>query len=173
MTKQISVNGINIAIQRKKIRNLHLHVRPDGSVYVSAPMRTPETEIVRFVRANIGWIETQKKKYEGRPAPEYYKSLKKDFDRKIEELLPVWEEKTGLYCQSWHSRYMTSRWGSCIPSKRRLCFNLQLADKPEECIEYVILHELLHLRHAGHGAGFKADLSKYMPEWREYAGRLK
>lgn len=148
-------------------------MRPNGSVYVSVPKWTSDAEAVRFARSNIAWIEKQKKKYEEKPGPDYYKSRKKELDSKIQVLLPKWEQITGLKCDSWHSRYMTSRWGSCIPSKKRLCFNLQLVDKPEKCLEYVILHELLHLIHPGHGADFKNDLSRYMPDWRYYSKILK
>ena len=166
MTKSININGIDVEIQRKKIRNLHLHVRPDGRVYVSAPMRISEKEIVRFVRTNVHWVEEQKLKYEQKPGKEYYLERKPQLEEQLALLLPKWEQLTGLKCQSWHTRYMTSRWGSCIPSKGRICFNLQLADKPADCLEYVILHELLHLIHPGHGADFKADLDRYMPDWR-------
>lgn len=168
----MNVNGIEIEVQRKKIKNLHLHVRPDGSVYVSVPKRIPEQEAVRFVRSNIGWIEAQRKKYQGQPGREYYKAKKPAFDARTAELLRKWEGVTGLSCKSWHSRYMTSRWGSCIPAKGRLCFNLVLADKPEICLEYVILHELLHLKYPGHGADFKRELTRYMPQWRSIVKAL-
>lgn len=173
MTKTINLNGIEIEIQKKKIKNLHLRVRPDGSVCLSAPKWVKEAEIIRFARNNSDWIRDQKKKYSERPGKDYYEGLKTEFEEKIRTLLPKWEKITGLYCSSWHTRYMTSRWGSCIPSKGRLCFNLQLADKPQVCLEYVILHELMHLRYAGHGEDFKNGLSLYMPEWRVYRRMLK
>lgn len=173
MTKTININGIEIEVQKKKIRNLHLHVRPDGRVYLSVPKWVNEAEALRFVRANAEWISSQRKKYALLPGKEYYEAQKEELEEKIRLLLPEWERKTGLFCSSWHTRYMTSRWGSCIPSKKRLCFNLQLADKPQVCLEYVILHELMHLRHPGHGDGFRKDLSAFMPEWRTYSRMLK
>lgn len=173
MTGTINVNGIEIEIQKKKIRNLHLHVRPDGSVYMSVPKRAAEAEMVRFARDNMDWIRAKREAYANRPGPDFYKARKKELEQKIALLLPKWEETTGLSADSWHTRYMTSRWGSCIPSKKRLCFNLQLVDKPEECLEYVILHELLHLKHPGHGPEFKRDLDHYMPVWRSISSRLE
>ncbi|MBR3245673.1 MAG: DUF45 domain-containing protein [Parasporobacterium sp.] len=173
MTKYININGIEIELQKKKIKNLHLHVRPDGSVYLSVPKWVSEAEAVRFARLNADWIRSQKRKFEEKPGKEYYEGRKKELEEKIRLLLPVWEERTGLYCDSWHTRYMTSRWGSCIPSKKRLCFNLQLVDQPEASLQYVILHELLHLRHPGHGAEFKRDLSFFMPDWKTYSNQLK
>ena len=173
MAESININGIEIEIQRKKIKNLHLHVRPDGSVYMSVPKRLPKTEAVRFARANLDWLRSRKESCALRPGPEYYKSRKRELEQKIALLLPKWEGITGLSADSWHTRYMTSRWGSCIPSKKRLCFNLQLVDKPDDCLEYVILHELLHLKHPGHGPDFKQDLDFYMPAWRSVRCRLK
>lgn len=173
MAKTINVNGIEIEVQKKKIRNLHLRVRSDGSVYLSAPKWVSEAEILRFARSNADWIRKQKQEYSKKPGKEYYEGLKGELEERIRILLPKWEEITGLHCLSWHTRYMTSRWGSCIPAKRRLCFNLQLADKPQECLEYVILHELMHLKYPGHGTDFKHGLSVYMPSWKMYSNLLK
>ena len=173
MAKTININGIEIALQKKKIKNLHLRVRPDGRVFLSVPYWVSEAEAVRFARENSEWLRVQKQKMEEMPGKDYYETRKEELEEKIRLLLPEWEERTGLFCESWHTRYMTSRWGSCIPSKKRLCFNLQLADQPEECLNYVILHELLHLRYPGHGADFKQELSRYMPGWKNICSRMK
>lgn len=95
---------------------------------------------------------------------EWYRILLKE---KIEELLPKWEKITGLYCNSWHTKFMTTRWGTCNSAKRRIWLNLQLAKKPVECLEYVILHELAHLKVRNHGKNFVAIMDKYMPDWRD------
>ena len=169
----ITVEGIEIEVQKKRIRNLHLHVKADGKVYVTIPRYATLREAENFVRANLPWIQKQKQKNALRPDKEAYEALKPDLIRRIETFLPKWEDVTGLKCQSWYVRYMTSRWGSCIPDKGRICFNLQLADKSDGCLEYVILHELLHLRYRGHGDDFKRDLAGYMPEWKQYNKLLK
>ena len=84
----------------------------------------------------------------------------------IEHFLPLWEERTGLSCSGWIVRNMTSRWGTCNTQSGRITLNLQLAKYPLPCLEYVILHELAHLRFRGHGADFKAFLDAQMPAWR-------
>lgn len=61
---------------------------------------------------------------------------------------------------------MTTRWGTCNSSDRRIWLNLQLAKKPTECLEYVILHELAHLKVHNHGKNFVAIMDRYMPDWR-------
>lgn len=90
----------------------------------------------------------------------------------IEHLLPKWEQITGLYCESWQTKYMITRWGTCNTDKKRLWFNLQLIHKPVECLEYVILHELIHLREQTHNEVFTAYMDLYMQNWREIRKQL-
>ena len=90
----------------------------------------------------------------------------------IERLLPKWETITGLKCSSWQTKYMTTRWGTCNTQTRKIWLNLQLAKKPVECLEYVILHELAHTKVKNHGADFIAIMDKYMPYWRETKKKL-
>lgn len=84
----------------------------------------------------------------------------------IEKLLPKWEQITDLQCESWQTKYMVTRWGTCNTEKKKLWFNLQLAQKPVECLEYVILHELIHLRERTHNSTFIAYMDMYMKNWR-------
>ena len=91
---------------------------------------------------------------------------REELSASIERLLPILEEKTGLHSTSWHIRDMKSRWGSCNVKTGRLCLNLQLIHYSEHCLQYVLLHELTHLRYPDHGAGFKAFLTRHMPDWQ-------
>ena len=67
---------------------------------------------------------------------------------------------------------MTTRWGTCNTSTGKIWLNLQLAKKPTECLEYVVLHELAHLKVPNHGKAFEAVLDRYMPDWRSVRTRL-
>ena len=91
---------------------------------------------------------------------------KERLQAEIETLLPLWSERTGLVPSAWTVRDMTSRWGSCNPKTGRITLNLQLSRFPVICLEYVILHELAHLKVHGHGPDFKAILTEYMPDWK-------
>ncbi|WP_455526801.1 M48 family metallopeptidase [Huintestinicola sp.] len=95
---------------------------------------------------------------------EWYRGLLKE---KIQVYLPKLEKITGLYCDSWQTKYMTTKWGTCNTNTKKLWFNLQLAKKPLECLEYVILHELAHLKVKNHDEDFVAILDEYMPNWKE------
>ena len=85
----------------------------------------------------------------------------------IGQRLPLWENATGLRCASWRIKRMKTRWGSCNTREGRIWLNLYLAQTPTYCLDYVLLHELCHLRFADHGAGFKALLDSHMPDWRQ------
>ena len=85
----------------------------------------------------------------------------------VTRLLPKWEKATGLQCTSWQTKYMTTRWGTCNTETKKIWFNLQLAKKPVECLEYVILHELVHTKVKNHNKNFVAMMDEFMPYWRE------
>lgn len=90
----------------------------------------------------------------------------------VERLMPKWEMTTGLKCVDWKIKNMTTRWGSCNVAKGRIWLNLQLAKKPLRALEYVILHELCHLKEKTHGRAFKAMMDSFMPNWREVRKEL-
>lgn len=90
-----------------------------------------------------------------------------ELSRYLDAALPRLVERTGLVPSSHDLRYMKGRWGSCNVKTGHVRLNLRLAEYPQICTDYVVLHELCHLRFADHGAAFKALLSSFMPEWKE------
>ena len=92
--------------------------------------------------------------------------LRERLKAEIGHYLPLWSERTGLVPGEWTVRDMTSRWGSCNTRTKKITLNLQLVHYPLICLEYVILHELAHIRVHGHGPEFKAILNAYMPDWK-------
>lgn len=107
----------------------------------------------------------------GVPAPEKREAvlnawLRECLQTEIAHTLPQWSARTGLVPSGWTVRSMTSRWGSCNTGTGKITLNLQLVHFPPVCLDYVILHELCHLRVRGHGPDFKALLDAYMPDWK-------
>lgn len=100
---------------------------------------------------------------------EWYRGLLKT---EIDRLLTKWEKATGLKASSWQTKYMTTRWGTCNTKTGKIWLNLQLAKKTPECLEYVILHELVHLVEKSHNERFISLMNKYMPMWREIRASL-
>lgn len=94
---------------------------------------------------------------------EWYRGQLKD---KLPQLVKKWEDVIGVRVESARVKNMTSRWGTCNTKDKRIWINLQLAKKPIRCLEYVVVHELVHLLEASHNAVFKAYMDKYIPDWR-------
>lgn len=217
---QITVSGIDVQVNKKNIKNMHLSVKPPlGKVVVSAPLLLSTKSIENFVRLNLGWIKKQQEKFINQPRMsarqyvsgetyyifgkqfflEFIPSKKRTFKidgtkillympenssvenrqkfirekfRKIlieqlERLIPKWEETTNLHCESFKTKYMTTRWGTCNSKAKRIWINLQMVEKPLECLEYIILHELIHLKISNHGKDFIEMMNQFMPDWKD------
>ena len=217
---RITLSGIPVDVQKKKIKNMHLYVLPpDGRVRVTAPKRLTETQIAAFVHSKLDWITKQQTRIAALPktAPQRYEAgetltvwgkpylLQVEYSSKRNALtlqgdravltvrekstaaqreafvkewyraelktqvlkyLPKWEQVTGLCPSSWQTKVMKTRWGTCNPKSKKIWLSLSLAKKPVHCLEYVLLHELTHLKVQNHGPEFQAFLDFHMPDWR-------
>ena len=85
----------------------------------------------------------------------------------LKKLLPECEEKTGVCANEARIKHMKTRWGSCNIKERRIWVSLKLAEKPIECLEYVIIHELTHLLEKSHNRRFYTLLEGFYPKWKE------
>jgi predicted metal-dependent hydrolase len=90
----------------------------------------------------------------------------------IPKMIKEWETKTGLKVKNWAIKRMKTRWGSCNPTAGRIWLNLELAKKPLHCLEYVIVHEMVHLLEAKHNKRFFSYMDQFMPLWRDYKQEL-
>lgn len=100
---------------------------------------------------------------------EWYREQLKE---QVALLLPKWEKITGLKAASWQSKSMKTRWGTCNPKTKKIWLALQLAKYPVEYLEYIMLHELLHLKERHHNKLFYSLMDQYMPHWREIKAKL-
>lgn len=91
---------------------------------------------------------------------------RRELREKLDIYFPIWEKRLGLSAAQVQIREMKTRWGSCTPSKGSIRINLRLCELDTKCLEYVILHELAHLKYPNHGDDFKAYLSRYEPDWK-------
>lgn len=214
------VNNIEIEVQKKKIKNLHLSVLPpNGRVRVSAPQTMNEEAIRVFVITKIGWIKQQQEKFINQPRQserEYvsgesvylwgrryrlevvYSNTRNDIKisgdrlilqvretstvdqranvlntwyrdnlkKEIPKLLEKWQRITGVSVNDWGVKNMKTKWGTCNVEDKRIWLNLQLAKKYPQCLEYVIVHELIHLLEKKHNSIFIGYMDSYLPNWR-------
>lgn len=90
----------------------------------------------------------------------------------LPELIDKWEKHIGVKAERYTIRLMKRRWGTCYSQSKHILFNLALIQKPIPCIEFVIVHELVHLLEASHNQRFYALMNQFMPDWREYHHQL-
>lgn len=158
---------------------------------MSVPVGTPKTVVQRFLDEHIGWME----KHMGPPqtwtaayAPGerhwllgrlvalgadapcggtgFLRYRRKALTDTVEPMLHMWTKRMGVSVSRVTLRQMTSKWGSCRPGTARLTLNLRLAAYAPALIEYVLVHELCHLRHADHSAAFYGELARWLPDWQ-------
>ena len=181
----IQIKGENIRVEKKKIKNLYLRISPaDGEIRISAPERMPLKSIEHFIIEKGDWILTARERLDrvreekgaGRPSEDERKAQKEAYKKKLSEVLPQVIQKceriTGLHALEWKLRDMKTRWGSCNIQKKRIWLNIQLAAYPQECLEYVVIHELVHLLVPGHGKEFWAYMDRFFPEWKRVRKEL-
>lgn len=217
--KKIIINDIEIEVNKKKIKNMHLSVLPpDGKVRISAPIYIDDEKIKNFAISKIGWIKKHINKFENRPIKierkyvsgeshyvwgrkysleirhNYINNIETEGDKiiltvregsttqhrenvmiewyrkQLKEKLPgvigKWEAIIGVMADSVRIKNMRTRWGTCNTQTKCIWINLQLAKKPIECLEYIVVHELVHLLEKSHNNIFKGYMDKFLPDWR-------
>ena len=92
---------------------------------------------------------------------------KQEVSGRGEQLLQAWEKKMGVCHTGLKVHRMKTRWGSCNVRTGSINLNTLLACWPQECLEYIVVHELAHLHEANHSPRFHAIVERYLPEWRE------
>lgn len=90
----------------------------------------------------------------------------------IPELLEKWEPRLGVEVRFWGIKRMKTKWGTCIVDARRIWLNLELAKKPVQCLEYVLVHELAHLHERHHNDHFISLLDQHLPQWKLLRDKL-
>lgn len=99
----------------------------------------------------------------------WYRSTLRDA---ITPLLSRWEPLIGVRTNRVYVQRMRTKWGGCNPVARNIRLNTELAKKPPECLEYIVVHELMHLREPTHDARFVALMDQVMPLWRDHRDML-
>lgn len=164
---------------RSKRKSLAIEVTRNLEIIVRAPLFLSKGKIERFVEEHEQWaekaIEKIKEKQKNRP-PEPSEQQIKSLKERARELLPervkFYGELMGLAPSRVKITSAKTRFGSCS-GKNNLCFSYRLMQYPEAAIDYVVVHELAHIKHKNHGKHFYALVGKYMPDYKEREKLLK
>jgi predicted metal-dependent hydrolase len=90
----------------------------------------------------------------------------------IPELIKKWSKIIDVEASEWGVKRMKTKWGSCNPEAKRIWLNLELAKKPTVCLEYIVVHEMIHLVERKHGERFTKLMDRFLPQWRSYREEL-
>lgn len=97
---------------------------------------------------------------------------RKQLKSQIPPLLEKWERILGVKSSDWGVKKMKTKWGSCNTDAARIWLNLELAKRKPSLLEYVLVHELIHLREKKHNKKFRMLMNKYLPKWEHYKAEL-
>ena len=212
-------------VERKRVKNINLRVRSDGSVYISVPLNIDEYSIIRYIESKKDWIEKSKKKideFKKKKVEEtytndsrikfmgrsytlkvikatynqlvfeenkfilytdteefekrkrivekfYYDESKKLFTKRIDFWKNIMEEEVDRLI----FKNIKSKWGYCQPAKKLIALNIQLIKRSPFEIDYVIVHELAHLKHPDHSKNFYRHVEKFLKNYKEAENLLK
>lgn len=218
---KITVSDLEIFIDRKDIKNLHIGVYPPyGKIRVATPLRLDDEAVRLAVISRLGWIKKQRANFlnQARQSPRemvrgeshylfgkrylldvIYKNGKHKIIKKhsklalhvkpnttqnnrllvlnefyrselkveISKLIEKWEKIIGVTLEGYDIKKMKTKWGSCNIENKTMLFNLELAKVSLDCIEYIVVHELLHFKERHHNENFKSFMDRYVPNWKE------
>ena len=226
MTEVLQLGDLEITVQFKDVKNVHLSVHPpQGRVTIVAPVGTRKEAVRAFAASKLNWIRSKQLQLaaQRRETPRQYVSReshmlwgkryllkvvevnqqskvtvghsaitltvrpgstrdKRDavmrawhrslLHEAIPRLVAKWENKLGVKVASYAIQQMKTKWGSCNRKNRRIRINSELVKKPKELLEYIVVHEILHLLAPTHSDDFRMLLDKHFPSWHEARAEL-
>ena len=154
---------------RSARRTIGLQIRQDLSLLVRAPLFASQRSIEQTVLAHRDWIEKTvqrlRERQQNHPplSPEREQQLRQEAQRVLPELVQRYAEQLQLFPSGVRITGARTRFGSCS-GKNSLCFSFHLMEYPMPAIEYVVVHELCHIRHKNHSAAFHALVASVLPD---------
>ena len=162
---------IDYTVIHSRRRTLALEVTRQGTALVRVPLRATDADIARFIDNHRGWLE---KHLAARQAflaahPEPSAAQTDAWRQQAKETLPPlvahWAQRMGVQPAGITITAARTRFGSCS-GRNASSVSWRLMQYPPEAIDYVVVHELAHLRYMNHGAEFYALIARYLPDWK-------
>ncbi|WP_295418015.1 M48 family metallopeptidase [uncultured Subdoligranulum sp.] len=170
------VAGIDYTLTRRRVRNINLRVRADGSVAASAAPRVPAALVDAFVASRAGWVRAAQDRAARRARWDAAA------DAALPEKADALAQMTAL-CRAYYPQFastcpggvfpriavrdMHTRWGSCSLKTGTLAFSRRLCVAPRPAQEYVVVHEFCHFAHPDHSPAFWAAVEAVLPDYRQ------
>ena len=161
---------------RMRRKTLYIRIKEDLSVEVKVPTRTPNSEVNDFVRRHEKWIIKHTERLKNITKIELSDSditrLKKEAAVYLTDKTKHYSDIMKLYPSSVMITEARTRFGSCSP-KNAICYSYRLMLYPEKAREYVVVHELAHIKHKNHGKDFYKTIENILPDYKERRELLK
>ncbi len=160
-------------VRMRRARRYVMRVRPDGDLRVTIPRGGSKAEALRFAERHMAWAERQRARVlETRRPAAADRELRAQAARELPPQLMALAARHGLAVQRVTIRNQRSRWGSCS-SRGHITLNLRLMLMPADVREYILIHELMHLKQANHSIRFWRLVEAACPRFREAERWLK
>ncbi len=171
---------------KKKIKNINFRIKPEEPdvIHISIPVQMSDQEALAALdQPKIQkWLENYRKKLESvpkSPSAQEEERIKNipTYQERLKKVLPPmfskWEAALGVKSNKITIKDTKSQWGSCNPRTGNISISVWLGAFPDDCIEYVVVHELAHMLERGHNQRFYGILDRYYPDWRQCREKLK
>lgn len=157
---------------RSDRKSISIEITPSLEIIIRSPYRLPKADIEKFFLSHEKWIneklEKMKKRIEKYPT-QISETEAKALIQKAEQILPQkvshYSRLMNLYPTALKITAAKTRFGSCS-GKNSICFSYLLMRYPDEAIDYVVVHELAHIKHKNHSREFYALVEKYLPDYK-------
>jgi len=135
-----------------------IHINPSPRIEIKK-----KTHIDMYIKSN----SAQKRKE--KIINDWYRL---ELERQLPQLIKKWEKIIGVKVRDIFIRKMKTKWGSCKSKSKKIIINLELAKKPISCLEYILVHEMIHFLEKNHSDKFKAYMDSFMPKWKQFKTQL-
>lgn len=167
--KQTEINARGVQLQPEFVTGEVHHFRGQGYRLVVHEGETSEVRLAGEtieMRVPVG-ADRQKR---GAVLERWHR---RQLCERVQPLRESWEARLGVKAAEVRIRRMKTRWGSCNTRARRVWLNLELVKRSDDCLEYVLVHELVHLLEGSHGPRFWRLMDEHMPGWQQHRQALK
>lgn len=170
--------AIPYPVVRARRKTIQIRVDERGSVTIRAPRRVPLREIERFVCEKQDWIDARVAAQKARDAMRYrpdadeIAAMRQAARAELPALTAAWAARMGVACTGVKITSAARRWGSCS-AKNSICYSYRVMCLPPALREYIVVHELAHIRVKNHSASFYAEVGRYLPDYKQRIAALR
>ena len=174
------LSGYEYRIERSKRKTVQLKICQDGTLLVKAPLHYPVQAIENWINSHTHWIDEHRSMMQKRverertyaQTPEQIDSLFRAAQAVIPQRVEYYSKSMGVVPMGIKITAAAKRFGSCS-TRNTLCFSYRVMMYSPEAIDYVVVHELAHIRHHNHSSAFYALVESVLPDYKHREAMLK